>query len=214
MTRSGDGPPEQDRQQEDRRQEELAPVASIDDLLYHVDEPAKARRDHGRAVWIVGNVTLVVVLTLAALGVAKLADVRVPIVVLVAGIIALRALWLVVTGVDVPGRVGLPPRRTSADDAGRYVLTSGDLLRTAVRRWEQRLQAPADAARFSSNVLPVLAELTDERLRQRHGITRDSDPARARELLGEPLWQVLTDRGRKAPKAKEWGVLVAALEQL
>ena len=61
----------------------------------------------------------------------------------------------------------------------------------------------------------MLAELTDERLRLRHGITRASDPRRARELLGEPLWQLLAEPGRRraeGPRAVE--TYVDALERL
>jgi hypothetical protein len=62
--------------------------------------------------------------------------------------------------------------------------------------------------------LPVLAELTDERLRLRHGITRATDPRRARELLGDPLWAALHDRGRRTPKAREFETYVDVLERL
>ena len=72
----------------------------------------------------------------------------------------------------------------------------------------------SDPNAFSRNVLPVLAELTDERLRLRHGLTRASDPRRARELLGEPLWQLLTEPGRRPPKAKDLTMYVESLERL
>ncbi|GAB3945692.1 hypothetical protein GCM10027614_37900 [Micromonospora vulcania] len=45
--------------------------------------------------------------------------------------------------------------------------------------------------RFTSVVLPRLAELADERLRLTHAVTRESDPARARVLLGDRLWTFL-----------------------
>ena len=60
----------------------------------------------------------------------------------------------------------------------------------------------------------MLAELTDERLRLKHGITRESDPRRARELLGEPLWALLAEPGRRPPKARELGTYVDALEKI
>nr|BFE76467.1 hypothetical protein GCM10020092_097680 [Actinoplanes digitatis] len=70
-----------------------------------------------------------------------------------------------------------------------------------MRRWERQLDwSQSDAEKFSRNVLPVLAELADERLRLKHGITRSSDPRRARELLGEPLWGV---SGRAGPARAE-----------
>jgi hypothetical protein len=55
----------------------------------------------------------------------------------------------------------------------------------AVRRWDRRL------ATTDSGLSASLGELADERLRQRHGITRASDPSRARALLGEPVWALL-----------------------
>jgi len=63
-------------------------------------------------------------------------------------------------------------------------------------------------------VLPVLAELTDERLRLRHGLTRATDPRRARELIGEPLWLALSEPGRRPPKRTDLATFVEALERL
>src|SRR6185436_4289978 len=90
-----------------------------------------------------------------------------------------------------------------------------DSLRAAVRRWERNLgRAHSDPDLYARNVLPVLAELADERLRLRHGITRAADPRRARELLGEPLWAALHDRGRRSAKPSELETYVNALERL
>ncbi len=197
------------------RGEAAAGTASIDDLLYHTEEPDRPRRGlPGRSGWWLRNTAIVVVLALALEGVSRFAGVGVPLVLELAAVVALRALWLILQRVAPPDLPTARARRTVADEDGRYVFTGGDALRVAVRRWEDRLQAPPDGARFSRNVLPVLAELTDERLRQRHGITRASDPARARQLLGEPLWQLLADPGRRTPKAKDWAAHVAALEKL
>jgi len=60
----------------------------------------------------------------------------------------------------------------------------------------------------------VLAELTDERLRLKHGITRSSDPRRARELVGEPLWEFLDQPSRRALKPRELSTYVEALERI
>jgi hypothetical protein len=53
-----------------------------------------------------------------------------------------------------------------------------------------------------------------ERLRLRHGITVDSDPARARQLLGEPLWALVTKRARRCPNRRELVALVKQMEEL
>jgi hypothetical protein len=192
------------------------PVASIDELLRPSDdEPQRPRLYRFRFGWLLGNAAAIAVLTGLALEVERGLGVRVPLVLVVVGLVALRLVWHVAAEVaapPLPTRSPAPPGAT-ADD-GRYDFTGSDALRTAVRRWENRLQPGADATRFSRNVLPVLAELVDERLRQRHGVTRAGDPGRARALLGEPLWELLADPRRRAPKAKEWAILVDGLEKL
>lgn len=49
-----------------------------------------------------------------------------------------------------------------------------------------------DMDRFESTVRPVLVRLADDRLSGRHGISRASHPERARQLLGDDLWQLAT----------------------
>jgi hypothetical protein len=109
------------------------------------------------------------------------------------------------------------PRRSArgGEESGAYTWTNGDMLRGAVRRWEQQLDwSQDDPDRFSRIVLPALWELADERLRLRHGITRATDPRRAREVLGEPLWQMLNEAGRRAPKPRDLTAYVDALEKI
>ena len=108
-----------------------------------------------------------------------------------------------------------PAAKRGGEESADYHWAGTDSLRTAVRRWEQRLDwSQSDADRFSRNVLPVLAELTDERLRLRHGLTRASDPRRARQLLGEPLWLALSEPGRRPPKRAALTTFVETLERL
>jgi hypothetical protein len=68
----------------------------------------------------------------------------------------------------------------------------GDGVAEAVRRWDRRLGwGEKDAQRFAVTVGRSLGELVDERLRQRHGITRATDPVRARHVVGERVWALL-----------------------
>ncbi|WP_460913745.1 hypothetical protein [Plantactinospora veratri] len=60
----------------------------------------------------------------------------------------------------------------------------------------------------------MLAELVDELLRQRHGVTRASDPERARGLLGEPLWNFLDTPPKRTPAPRDLAAIVAQLEKL
>jgi hypothetical protein len=197
-------------------------VGGLDDLFAMADErpveePVEVeRRPPSRGLWVLRNLLLVTVATVVTEAALRSAGMRVSILVVVAAFVALRLLMLAVAEVappPVPTRS--PTRHTIADDEGFYHWAGTDSLRSAVRRWEQRLEwSQSDPEGFSRNVLPVLAELTDERLRLRHGITRGSDPRRARELLGEPLWQALDDPGRRPPKARDLATYVETLERL
>jgi hypothetical protein len=90
-----------------------------------------------------------------------------------------------------------------------------DGLLRAVKRWEQRLSwTDRDHVRFVSAVRPKLAELVYERLRQRHGIRVDDDPAAARALLGEPLWAFLRAPIDHSPSPPQLAAIVARMEQL
>jgi hypothetical protein len=72
-----------------------------------------------------------------------------------------------------------------------------------------------DAERFDSRVRPLLAGLVAERLRQRHGVDVARDPDRARSILGEDLWTLMSPPARPtAPSPQELGRLVTLIERL
>ena len=197
-------------------------AGGLDDLFASAEEAPVAEpevveeRPRSRAAWVLRNLLLVAIATVVAEAALRSAGIAVSVLLVVAAFIALRLLMLAVSEVAPPPIPNAARRRAnSADDDGLYRWAGTDSLRAAVRRWEQRLDwSQSDPDAFSRNVLPVLAELTDERLRLRHGITRVSDPRRARELLGEPLWQVLAEPGRRPPKAKDLTMYVESLERL
>ncbi|GID96097.1 hypothetical protein ACFQFC_19440 [Amorphoplanes digitatis] len=179
-----------------------------------VEEPGEVvEKPRSRAGWIFRNVALIVVATVVTVAGLRSRGISVSILLIVAAFVALRLLMLAVSEVAPP----VPPRRSAsrgADSSGSR-LAGTDTLRAAVRRWERQLDwSQSDAEKFSRNVLPVLAELADERLRLKHGITRSSDPRRARELLGEPLWGFLDAPVRRGPKARELATYVDALERI
>ncbi|WP_027341683.1 hypothetical protein [Hamadaea tsunoensis] len=90
-----------------------------------------------------------------------------------------------------------------------------DGLRQALRRWETRLDwCHGDTGAFNRKLRTALVEIVDERLRQRHGITRESDPARARQVLGEPLWTFLAEPVRRPPSPRELTNLIAWMERI
>ncbi|MDR7279303.1 hypothetical protein [Catenuloplanes atrovinosus] len=129
---------------------------------------------------------------------------------------ALALLYRVTSSIPVPRRPERPDRpMPRGEEPGTYDWTGGDGLRRAVGRWERVLTwSTEDAERFRRLTTPALRELADERLRQRHGITIASDERRARELLGEQLWTLLTASPRRAPKPRQFASLVTRLEEL
>jgi len=194
-------------------------AGGLDDLFGFVEEPPPeeqpaGERPRSRVAWLIRNALLIAVATTVTVAGLRLAGTRVSILIIVAAFVALRLLMLAVSEVAPPPAVRVSSRR-AVEESGEYHWTGTDALRDAVRRWEQRLEwSQSDAERFSRNVLPVLAELTDERLRLKHGMTRTSDPRRARELVSEPLWSALAEPARRPPRRPEIETYVAALERL
>jgi hypothetical protein len=157
---------------------------------------------------LLGAGSLVTVVVLHAVGVA------VSPVIVVCTFVALRLLKLAVARA-APARIAVGGRPTDSERDYDYLFDEGDLLRSAVRRWEQRLEwSDGDPDRFARIVRPIMAELVDERLRARHGVTLESNPARARELLAQPLWQLLSDPLAPTPRVQDWPVYVQALQRL
>ena len=194
-------------------------TGGLDDLFAMVEEPAAeepveaARKPRSRALWIIRNLLLIAGATVVTVAVLRSAGIGVPVPLVVVAFLALRLLLVAVAEVAPPP---LPKRgrRRTADvlDAGHPA--GPDSLRSVVHGWERRLEwSQSEPEAFSRNVSPVLGELIDERLRLHHGITRDADPRRARELIGEPVWQMLSAPGRP-PRARDLEAYVATLERL
>ncbi|BCJ52189.1 hypothetical protein Asp14428_36640 [Actinoplanes sp. NBRC 14428] len=197
------------------------PDGGLEDLFGGVAEqpapaeeaPAAEQKPRSRVGWVLRNLLLVAVATAVTVAVLRSQGIKVSVLLVVAAFVALRLLMLAVSEVAPPP---LPrPQNRRGEESGDYRWAGNDTLRVAVRRWEQQLDwSREDGERFSRIVQPALAELADERLRLRHGITRASDPPRARELLGEPLWQMLNEPGRRPPKTRELSAYVDALEKI
>jgi hypothetical protein len=90
----------------------------------------------------------------------------------------------------------------------------GDGMAEAVRKWDRRLGwGDVDGQRWSRAVGQHLGELVDEMLRQRHGITRATQPERARAVLGERVWALLGPLERP-PTPKQVHAALADLERM
>ncbi|MEW2539154.1 hypothetical protein [Micromonospora chalcea] len=191
---------------------------SIDDLLSFGEEPAgeDVRPSGGgrarlllRTAAVTAAVVVVVVVGLRAVGL------KVPIWIIVAGVLAVLAVRRVTAALSPPPPPRAGARAPAGEEPGTWNWSARDALRTAINGWERPLDWSADnRERFTERILPRLGELADERLRQRHGVTRESDPARARALLGEPLWTFLTTPARRPPSPRDLAAIVAELEKI
>ncbi|MEU4527635.1 hypothetical protein OG400_10965 [Micromonospora ureilytica] len=190
---------------------------SIDDLLAFEEEGApagpKARDSRWRPVlrslaWAAALVAVLLV-GLRAVGL------QVSLPVLIAGVLAVLAVRRV-TALLAPPPPPPPARQAGAgEEDGSYNWDARDALRGAINQWERPLDWSSNRTeRFTEVVLPRIGELADERMRLKHGVTRESDPARARVLLGERLWTFLETPPRRTPSPRDLAVIVAELESV
>lgn len=151
----------------------------------------------GLAVWYLGQLIV---------------RVRFPYPLVVAVLLALTVGRLLVTPLRPPPLLAPPVR----EDTGSLVFGVPDRPFADVRRWEDRLEwTRGDPEYFGRTVVPTIAALVDERLRQRYGLTRGTDPVRAREILGPGVWEFLdTTQPRRVPSPGALALLVHELEQL
>lgn len=89
-----------------------------------------------------------------------------------------------------------------------------DGLVPAVYRWQTRLRDPAGLWHSRRSLQPHLAALVDGRLRQRYQLTLDSDPERARALLGDRLTDYLEGSDTRPPPPRELAAMISILEGL
>lgn len=192
--------------------------ASIDDLLGHEEEapPARVRRRGSPAGWLVRTLAMAAAFTAVVVFGLRLFSIGVAVPAVFAGLVALLTLHRVAAQVAAPppAPARLPPDPARDDGSYNWSGTS-DALRDSVNRWETKLVwSKGEPDRFANGVLPAIGELVDERLRLRHGLTRDSDPARARALLGEELWTFLNTHAKRTPAPRDLAAVVGQLEKI
>ncbi|HEX6969895.1 MAG TPA: hypothetical protein VF174_13945 [Micromonosporaceae bacterium] len=188
--------------------------ASLDDLLRHETEPPRRAATGFGIGWWLRNLAVAAGLTASSVVGLRFYGLGVSAVAVFAAVLALLLLRRVSAQLAPPAAARQPLRLPQADD-GSYRFGEQDGLRRELRRWERRLQwAHREPERFRRALRPVLIELVDERLRQRRGITLAGDPARARALLGEPLWALLHGQLHRTPTQREYAEILARLENL
>ena len=193
-------------------------ITSIDDLLRHEEEPPPvARRRPGPVRTTLRSVLVAAVLTGALLAALRMVGVAFSPAAVFASFLALLLLRRITSALapEPPGRSRARRDPARGEEDGSYNWAAQDALGSVVGRWERRLAwAHGERDRFARRVVPMLGELADELLRQRHGITRATDPERARALLGEPLWTLLDTPPRRTPSPRQLAAIVAQLEKV
>lgn len=125
---------------------------------------------------------------------------------------------VVVVCVLVRRFIGVGERPEPETVPGAADLGIADEQDVRLARLDTSVARAADSAEHYANAfVPMLRRLAKERLADRRGIDLDADPAGARRLLGEELWQIFATRpdphGR-APEPARLRVLVERLERL
>jgi hypothetical protein len=191
------------------------PVAHLDDLLrFEEAEPVEPSGWERRRPWLI----LSLLQTFAASAVlytgfrvVNLAPPYALLVAVCAGAVLVRQ--AVVATAEPKWRRTRDTVRSEPATAGASAASDGML--DAVGRWDRRLDwGTTSVQRFDTTVVRRLAEIADERLRQRHHLTRLGDPVRARELFGEDLWLLIHGSLDRVPPPARVAAALQRLEQL
>ncbi|PWU46768.1 hypothetical protein DLJ46_16770 [Micromonospora globispora] len=190
---------------------------SIDDLLSFEEEPAgpAGAARSGRVRWVLRTLAVTAAIVVVVVVALRAVGLQLSLGIIVAGVLALLAVRRVTSALSPPPPPRASGRAPAGEEPGLWNWAARDALRAAINGWERPLDwCAGNPQRFTERVLPRLGELADERLRQKHGITRESDPARARILLGEALWTFLSTPSRRPPSPRDLAAIVAELEML
>ncbi|WP_229399733.1 hypothetical protein [Micromonospora okii] len=191
--------------------------SSIEDLLAFDEEPAarEGARRGGRVKALLKTLAVAGALAAVVLAGLRAVGLQVSVWVVVAGALALLAVRRVTAALSPPPPPRAGARTPTGEEDGQYHWGARDALRAAINGWERPLDwSGGNPERFAERILPRLGELADERLRQRHGVTRETEPARARALLGDRLWTFLDTPPRRTPSPRDLAAIVAELEKI
>jgi hypothetical protein len=192
-------------------------MSSLDDLLSYPEEepsPHRARR-RSRYRWLIAPVLISAVGAVVGGGILRLMGLGAPytlifMVLLVVQLLRRTLAWI--APARVPASLLHP-----VESAGRVGETAADGLYLATARWDTRLswvRLQHDPAQFARTVQPRIVQLLDERLRLRHGVRRETEPDRARELLGDALWTFATRPVARSMTPRELAALITQMEAL
>jgi hypothetical protein len=192
--------------------------ATIDELLRAEEEPTPAPR-LVRSGWTWLVTSIVVSLVLAGIGYVMLRalEVGVPFGLVFSVVFAISLLRRALAAVRPPPLPKAATGQITALAAEQRAIEAEQMQQAylAMTRWDTRLEwTERDPERFALVVRGRLADLADERLRLRHGITRAAHPAAARQMMGEELWEFLHLPIRRTPTPRELAEVVGHVEAI
>jgi hypothetical protein len=186
-------------------------MTRLDDLLAYDDSDGRRRQRPSRS----GLGVALPLIAIGSIGIWWLLHrfgIGTPYLLIVASLLAIYGLRYIL------GTIGAPTLpRTLRDQPPRSPERPADEdgVRLATRTWDQRLDYAQDDARHLTHLIqPSFRDVVDERLRLVHGISRSSDPDRARALIGPQLWKFLTEPVPRRVTPQEIAALVAQMEAL
>jgi hypothetical protein len=192
-------------------------MSFLDDVFrYEDDEPGTHRQAPRRSSfrWLLPPVLISLIGAIGLGVVLRVLGAAVPYPLIFMVLLVIQLLRRTLSWID-PGPI---PARLLRAPGGPGDATAGeDGLRLATSRWESRLswvRLQRDPAQFATTIQPRLVQLVDERLRLRHGVVRTNDPARARALLGEPLWAFMSAPVRENLAPRDLAALIRQMEAL
>lgn len=103
------------------------------------------------------------------------------------------------------------PQRTD-EAAAVQRLRNNDSRAQFLATWVQ--ESGRDPNAFEHRIRPLLLELTHDRLQHRHGIDLADEPDRARAVVGEPHWVLITGTTARTPAYGEIEQAVRTIEEL
>ena len=190
---------------------------TLDELLrYEEDEPAphRAERPPSRYRWLIGPLVISVIGAVVGGLMLRGFGIGVPIPLIFMILLSVQLLRRCTRWIDarpIPRGLREPILEIEGDGA------PPDGMQLAVARWDTRLswvRVQHDPHQFARTVQPRLVQLVDERLRLRHGVVRSADPARARAVLGDPLWTFMTTPVRANVTPADLARLIRQTEEI